>query len=334
MSTIALDAPLLDADDLIGMAAAGESPSPLTGTAALLVNLTATTALDGEAETMAVAWLRAAGCPVIGVGQGSGALPAACDARVADTDAAAPLLEGIRAAPLAVATAMQLLRVTEDLPLEAALQAESLAYATLQAGPEYRMWLEAHQPGEILVSDEGPAVLMERAGAHLRLRLNRASRRNAMSVEMRDALIEALSLVAVDTDIAGVTLDALGACFSTGGDLDEFGTAPDPVTGHLVRGLALPGRELAACAERVTVRVHGACVGSGIEFPAFAGHITAAPGAWFQLPELGFGLIPGAGGCVSIPRRIGRQRTAWMMLSRARIKARTALDWGLIDAIE
>ena len=131
-----------------------------------------------------------------------------------------------------------------------------------------------------------------------------------------------------------VTLDALGACFSTGGDLDEFGTAPDPVSGHLVRGLALPGRCLAACAERVTVRVHGACVGSGIEFPAFAGRIVAAPDSWFQLPELGFGLIPGAGGCVSIPRRIGRQRAAWMMLSRARIKAPTALDWGLVDSLE
>ncbi|WP_043765533.1 enoyl-CoA hydratase/isomerase family protein [Algiphilus aromaticivorans] len=329
-----LDTPLLDADDLLGMAAGGEAPSPLTGTAALLVDLAATSALDAEEAALAEAWLRAAGCPVIGVGQSSGALSAACDACVADTGVAAPLLEGIRAAPLAAATAMQLLRVTEGLPLEAALHAESLAYATLQSGPEYRAWLAAHQPGPIVVCDKGPAVLMEREDAHLQLRLNRASRRNAMSVEMRDALIEALSLVAADSGIATVTLDALGACFSTGGDLDEFGTAPDPVSGHLVRGLALPGRCLAACAERVAVRVHGACVGSGIEFPAFAGRIVAAPDSWFQLPELGFGLIPGAGGCVSIPRRIGRQRAAWMMLSRAPIKAATALDWGLVDSLE
>lgn len=329
-----LETLLLDADDLVGMAAAGEVPSPLTGTAALLVDLASANALEGEVVAMTGGWLRAVGCPVIGVGQGGGMLPAACDTRVADADAAAPLLESILAAPLAAATAMQLLRVTEGLPLEAALHAESLAYATLQAGPEYRAWLAAHQRGEIVVTDQGPAVLLERNDAHLRLRLNRASRRNAMSVEMRDALIEALSLVADDAEITVVTLDALGSCFSTGGDLDEFGTAPDPVSGHLVRGLALPGRYLAACAERVTVRVHGACVGSGIEFPAFAGRITAAPDAWFQLPELGFGLIPGAGGCVSIPRRIGRQRAAWMMLSRARIKAPTALDWGLVDAVE
>ena len=47
----------------------------------------------------------------------------------------------------------------------------------------------------------------------------------------------------------------------------------------------------------------------------------------------GFGLIPGAGGCVSLPRRIGRQRTAWLVLSGRRVSARTALRWGLIDEI-
>ena len=45
------------------------------------------------------------------------------------------------------------------------------------------------------------------------------------------------------------------------------------------------------------------------------------------------GLIPGAGGTVSIARRIGRQRTAWMVLTGRRITARTALEWGLVDAL-
>jgi enoyl-CoA hydratase/carnithine racemase len=67
---------------------------------------------------------------------------------------------------------------------------------------------------------------------------------------------------------------------------------------------------------------------------AWARRIVAAPDAWFQLPELAMGLLPGAGGCVSISRRIGRQRTALMLLSSKRIPARVALDWGLIDAIE
>jgi enoyl-CoA hydratase/carnithine racemase len=62
--------------------------------------------------------------------------------------------------------------------------------------------------------------------------------------------------------------------------------------------------------------------------------VSAAPDAFFELPELAMGLVPGAGGTASLPRRIGRQRTAWLALSGERIDARTALRWGLVDAIE
>ena len=55
--------------------------------------------------------------------------------------------------------------------------------------------------------------------------------------------------------------------------------------------------------------------------------------SFFELPETGLGLVPGAGGTVSIPRRIGRQRTAWMALSGARLDASTALRWGLVDEV-
>ncbi len=79
--------------------------------------------------------------------------------------------------------------------------------------------------------------------------------------------------------------------------------------------------------------MHGACLGSGIELPAFAGRLSAHNKSFFQLPELPLGLIPGAGGTVSIARRIGRQRTAWMVLSGRRINSATALEWGLIDDI-
>jgi enoyl-CoA hydratase/carnithine racemase len=52
------------------------------------------------------------------------------------------------------------------------------------------------------------------------------------------------------------------------------------------------------------------------------------------LPELGLGLIPGAGGTVSITRRIGRWRTAYLVLSGRTIDPSTALKWGLIDEMQ
>ena len=46
--------------------------------------------------------------------------------------------------------------------------------------------------------------------------------------------------------------------------------------------------------------VHGACVGSGIELAAFTDTVVAAGDTQIALPEIGLGLVPGAGGTVSL----------------------------------
>jgi enoyl-CoA hydratase/carnithine racemase len=61
--------------------------------------------------------------------------------------------------------------------------------------------------------------------------------------------------------------------------------------------------------------------------------VRAHPDTVLGLPELSLGLIPGAGGTVSISRRIGRWRTAYLVLSGRTIDAPTALRWGLVDEI-
>jgi enoyl-CoA hydratase/carnithine racemase len=61
--------------------------------------------------------------------------------------------------------------------------------------------------------------------------------------------------------------------------------------------------------------------------------VVATEDAWFALPEVGMGLIPGAGGTMSVPRRIGRQRTARLALTGERLDAVTARAWRLVDEI-
>jgi enoyl-CoA hydratase len=308
--------------------------SPLGGRPSVIVHAKRG-ALKGKDKAAVRQWLRAVPCPVIGIG-GKGADPAVsevCDVVAQHAAEATKLAQAAARFPLAASVLVQLLRVTETLPVDDAITAESLAYATLQGGAEHRRWLAAHRAPRA-ETDVGPAVVMTRKGKHLELELNRPSNRNAMSVEMRDALNEAFELVVSDASIKTVRLSGRGQCFSTGGDLAEFGTVPDPVIGHAVRSIALPGRLLALCAKRVEVRVHSACIGSGIELPAFAARMIAAKKSFFQLPELSMGLIPGAGGTVSIPRRIGRQRTAWLVLSGEMIDAKQAKEWGLVDAIK
>jgi len=117
---------------------------------------------------------------------------------------------------------------------------------------------------------------------------------------MRNALCEALDIALTDQQISQVSLTGNGTTFSTGGAIEEFGEVSDPATAHWVRSLRLPAWRLARLQEKLEVHVNGAAIGAGAEIAAFGKHVTASSRAWFQLPELKYGLIPGAGGTASI----------------------------------
>lgn len=275
-------------------------------------------------------WLRALPCPVIAIGPATPAQLRGCDVIIGDSSALPPLLTGISHAPIAAMVLVQLLRTTHRLPLADALTLESLAYATLQQGPEFRRW-QAQAPLLPPLLPPEPPLHCEYVGETLALTLADPASHNAIGTKMRDALCEALDL-ALATN-APVNLTAQGRSFSQGGAVAEFGQVADPATAHWLRSLRLPATRLARLAPRLSVHVQGAAVGAGAEIAAFGTRVTASPRAWFQLPELKYGLIPGAGGTASITARIGRYRTAWMALTMARVPARTALAWGLVDAV-
>ncbi|MFN8019336.1 MAG: enoyl-CoA hydratase/isomerase family protein [Acidimicrobiales bacterium] len=172
----------------------------------------------------------------------------------------------------------------------------------------------------------------ERRGDELRVTLTRPAARNALDVRMRDELLDALA-VAVAAPELQVVVDGEGEAFCAGGDLDEFGTRPDVSTAHLVRLRRSLGAVLLALAPRTTVLVHGPSAGSGVELAAFAGRVVAQPDATFLLPELRMGLVPGAGGTVSLPRRIGRHATMGLCLAAGPIDAAAAVALGLVDEI-
>jgi enoyl-CoA hydratase/carnithine racemase len=243
------------------------------------------------------------------------------------------LQAGISRAPIAAMTLIRLSRALESLSPESALDMESMAFAALQGGCEYQRYLDMRESPESPADENTSPVLLVRNEHELTITLNQPAQRNAISVRVRDALVEAFELVRCDDSITRVRLNGNGKCFSVGGALSEFGTCPDTSTAHLVRTLAMPGRHLARIADRCEAYVHGACIGAGVELPAFAARVVASPNSYFQLPEIGFGLIPGAGGCLSIPRRIGRHRFNWLALTGKRINARTALEWGLVDEV-
>ena len=232
---------------------------------------------------------------------------------------------------------------TKQPPQKTASQQETaqVGYPPSQMGqtridreiPAYQeMPTDQSEKGEATSANQ-PAVLIDHSDNTLRLTLNRPNRRNAFSAEMRDRLVEALRAANPAPPAGGIVLNGAGEAFCSGGDLNEFGTTPDPATAHIVRSLRSAAWEMHQLRDHISVNLHGACVGAGIELPAFTNNITSTPDAFFWLPEVRYGLVPGAGGTASLPRRIGRHRTSSLALTNRRLHPPTALKWGLIDAI-
>jgi enoyl-CoA hydratase/carnithine racemase len=236
--------------------------------------------------------------------------------------------------PQAAAVCDDVLRSVDPAgPALAGVLIESLAYSTLQSGPEFARWLAERGPARM--PDITEPVQTRRDGNMLRIAFNRPQRHNAFSTDARAALLEALAVAQADSSIDEVVLSGNGRSFCSGGDLAEFGTFADPASAHLARTRHCPALALDALTARLgqacRAEVRGQVLGSGLEMAAFCGRVEAAPDSVFGLPELSLGLVPGAGGTVSIARRIGRWRTAYLVLSGVRLEVDTALTWGLVD---
>ena len=256
-----------------------------------------------------------------------------CDVVVSEGD---PVLDAIatnlEAYPIATTTLALLLRGQGRRTIDDGLVAESSAYSVLQSGPEFEAWRARRGPSRV-ERDGAPRVRVEREGDNLMITLTRPDRLNALDARMRDELVEGLTVAAADTSVTGVEVRGEGRAFCAGGDLNEFGSRSDPASAHLIRLDRSVARVLARLPQPTTTYIHGATFGSGIELAAFTNTVVAAADTQIALPEIGLGLVPGAGGTVSLPRRIGRQRTAWLGLSGRSIDADTALSWGLVDVV-
>jgi Enoyl-CoA hydratase/isomerase len=252
------------------------------------------------------------------------------------SDTVAELTDRCRRWPIASAVCDDVLRSVDVTgPALSAIITESLAYSALQSGPEFARWLAERGPAAL--PDILDPVLAERDGGALRIRFNRPARHNAFSTDARALLLEALTVALLDDTVTEVVLSGNGPSFCSGGDLGEFGTFADPAAAHLARTRHSPALALDELTHRLgqacRAEIRGRVLGSGLEMASFCGWVSCQADTVLGLPELMLGLIPGAGGTLSITRRIGRWRTAYLVLSGRTIDPATALGWGLVDEI-
>jgi 2-(1,2-epoxy-1,2-dihydrophenyl)acetyl-CoA isomerase len=169
------------------------------------------------------------------------------------------------------------------------------------------------------------------------LTLQRPDRYNALTVELKDALLAALGELAAADDVRALVLTGAGRAFCVGQDLGEHAaalqadpaTALDTVTAHynpIVRGLAdLPFPVVAA--------INGPCVGAGLGFALACDLRIAAAGLAFSTAFTGIGLTADSGLSASLAHAVGVSRALELLMLNESFTAEDAHAWGLVRAV-
>lgn len=173
-------------------------------------------------------------------------------------------------------------------------------------------------------------VRTERRGHVLHVELNRPEKKNALTVEMYQALADAFVAAENDDEVRVILMTGTGDSFCAGNDLRDFlERPPTGIESPVHRFLAA----LVDASRPIVVAVQGHAVGIGTTMLLHADLVYAASDARFHLPFTSLGLVPEAGSSLLLPRRIGHARAAEMLLLGEPLGASDALDLGLVSGV-
>ncbi|MFQ6687965.1 enoyl-CoA hydratase-related protein, partial [Bordetella pertussis] len=150
---------------------------------------------------------------------------------------------------------------------------------------------------------------------------------NALSDTVRAGLCSALREAEADPAVRAVVLACEGNTFVAGADIREFARAKGAAEAIDVPAV------IESCRKPVVAALHGQALGGGLELALACHGRVALAGCRLGLPEITLGLIPGGGGTQRLPRLIGLEAAAELILSGATIDAETARESGLLDAV-
>ncbi len=162
--------------------------------------------------------------------------------------------------------------------------------------------------------------------------LNRPNRRNALSLELMQEMIQCLAQIGSNREVRAVILAAAGKVFCSGHDLgemvgrnlNEYRRIFDVCTEMMTRIQSIP--------QPVIAEVQGLATAAGCQLVAACDLAVAAEEASFATPGVRIGLF-----CttpmVAVSRAVGRKRALEMLLTGEPIDAATAADWGLVNGV-
>ena len=159
--------------------------------------------------------------------------------------------------------------------------------------------------------------------------LDRPEVRNALNLEMCDALLQILKEV-IEKQVRVVFVRGNGPVFCGGADLNERkGKSEDWIRARRMRAFAAYGA-LEALPMPCVALVHGAAIGSGVEIAAACDFIVATPDASFRTPEAQRGTV---GATQRLPRILGKRLAKDLMFTGRALTAEEARDAGFVARI-
>ena len=176
-----------------------------------------------------------------------------------------------------------------------------------------------------------PNVLVERDGRVGVVLMNRPKQLNALSGELMDAVVAALTELDDDPEIRAIVLGGNERAFAAGADIGEL-SAGTPVTLYENRRLD-KWDAIRKVRTPIVAAVSGFCLGGGCELAMLCDLVVASESAKFGQPEINLGVLPGAGGTQRLTRAVGKALAMDMILTGRMLSAREALSYGLVARV-
>jgi len=178
-----------------------------------------------------------------------------------------------------------------------------------------------------------PSVLREDRDAVRLLTLNRPEMRNAIDLDLRIALAQALEDAMRDPDVRAVVLTGAGSMFCSGGDITTMRRMGPAEAGPRAELTQRVVRAIWTGRKPVVAAVEGGAFGAGLSLAIACDRVVAAEGARLAISFQRVGLAGDMGVFSSLPRRIGPARARQLLMLPRELAAGEALDLGLVDAL-
>ena len=171
--------------------------------------------------------------------------------------------------------------------------------------------------------------------------MNRPEARNALSMEMRELLDEALHQLEFDENIRCIVLSGAGDHFMAGGDVRQMHEYLSTHEGqeiqryflHRIHDLHPIMFSMRRMSKPIVAKVRGAAAGAGVSLAAACDLVIAEEDAFFTLAYCHIGTTPDGSSSFHLPRAIGIKRTLEMTLLGNRYTACQMSDMGLVNFV-